>query len=672
MEHASDHEHHGSHESHGNHHEMMARDFKIRFWVSLVVSAPVLLLSPTIQGWLNIYIEFPLQSWVLLGLASVIALWGAWPFYKGAVHDELKERRLGMMVLVSIAVGTGYLYSVATTFFIDAPDFYWEISTLTVVLLLGHWMEMRAVIGTSGALKELVALIPPMAHLQKHDGIIDVKTENLKAGDIIVVRPGEKIPIDGLVQEGASSVNEALLTGESKLVQKNKHDEVIGGSLNIDGSLTVRVSRTGKETALGQIIDLVRQAQESKPKTQKLADRAAHYLTLIAIVVGLCTFLFWMFIAGQGFVFALTLAMTVVVITCPHALGLAIPTVTTIATSLSAKNGILVKSMDAVERARDINYVVFDKTGTLTTGVFVVRDVVSVHKDWDEEHLLGLAAGIEQYSQHTIAKSMVHEAQSRGFKFEHVEDYHVVPGKGGSARWHGKDVLLGNSLMVQDAKNFSHAQEAVGEIAKKGNTLSYLAVDGEIVGLIALVDEIREESFKAIQWLKDHGIKVAMITGDNDAVAAYVAKELGLDSYFAQVLPQDKSKHIIELQKQGTRVMMVGDGINDAPALTQADVAVAIGAGTDVAIESAHIVLVRNNPLDVIKLIILSKKTMIKMYQNLAWATGYNMIAIPLAAGVLFSYDIVLRPEWGAVAMSASSIIVVLNALLLKKTKLVL
>lgn len=650
---------HSDHQHHENHHEHMARDFKRRFFISLIVSIPVLALSETIQGWFGFSFDFIGQSFVLLFLASVIALWGAFPFYKSSLNDELKEKRLGMMTLVSIAIGTGYLYSVATTFLIQAPDFYWEISTLTVVLLLGHWMEMRAVIGASGALGELAKLIPPIAHLKKGKDVVDVKTDELKVNDLVLVRPGEKIPIDGVVVEGESSVNESLITGESKPIFKKHSSKVIGGSLNVDGSLVVKVTRVGDNTTVVKIIDLVRQAQESKPKTQKLADRAAHYLTLIAIIVGIGTFLFWL-LAGQSFVFALTLAITVVVITCPHALGLAIPTVTTIATGLLAKNGMLVKKMDAIELARKVNTVVFDKTGTLTKGEFVVSDVISMKDAWDSNRILALAGGIESHSQHVIAKGIIKEVERLGITSEKISSYHVIPGKGGFGEWNGKKVLLGNEALME------------GKVKRKeeGKTLSYLMVDNDIVGVIVLVDEIREEAYKAIKWFGENDIKVVMMTGDNESVAQYVAKELGLDSYFANVLPEHKSQKIKELQKDGSIVMMVGDGINDAPALAMADVSVAIGAGTDVAIESAQIVLVKNNPLDVAKLINLSEKTMRKMHENLAWATGYNVIAIPIAAGVLFPFGIILRPEWGAIAMSLSSIIVVLNALLLKRVTL--
>lgn len=662
---------HSNHKHHIGHHEMMAQDFKKRFLISLLVTIPVLLLSPTTQGWLNISFEFFGQSFVLFGLASIIALWGAFPFYRSSFQDELKERRLGMMTLVSIAVGMGYLYSAATTFLIEAPDFYWEISTLTVVLLLGHWMEMRAVIGASGALGELIKLIPPTAHLKKNGEIVDIETEKLQVGSVIVIRPGEKVPIDGVVVEGSSSVNEALITGESKPVFKEKSAEVIGGSLNIDGSLTVRVTKTGEKTALSQIIDLVRQAQESKPKTQKLADRAAHYLTLIAIFAGAGTLIFWTFGTGESFVFALTMSMTVIIITCPHALGLAIPTVTTIATTLSAKNGMLVKDMNAVELARKVNVVVFDKTGTLTKGEFAVSDIVSIEDAWDAKRILALARGIEEHSEHVIAKGIVKESARRGVQAESIIEYRVVAGKGGTGMWQGKKVFLGNeALIVGMAENLGKAKEKIKDLVLEGKTLSYLVVKERVVGVIALVDEIRKEAYEAVEWFAENDIKVAMMTGDNEVVARYVAKELGIDTYFAEVLPEDKSKKIAELQEDGSIVMMVGDGINDAPALTRADVAIAIGAGTDVAIESAQIVLVRNNPLDVVKLIKLSKKTMRKMFENLAWATGYNVVAIPVAAGLLFPFGIILRPEWGALAMSASSIIVVLNALLLKREKL--
>jgi len=658
---------------------MMARDFKRRFFIGAIVTIPILVLSPTIQNWLGFAVPgFPGDKFFLAGLASVVALWASWPFYVNAL-SELRKKTLGMMVLVSLAVGVGYLYSLSTTFLIEAPDFYWEISTLAVVLLFGHWMEMRAVVGASGSLKELVKLIPPKANKVAGDDIAEVETETLLVDDIILIRPGEKVPVDAVVLDGESSVNEALLTGESKPVGKKAGDGLIGGSLNIDGSLKARVLKIGKDTALSQIVELVKNAQSSKPKTQRLADKAAHYLTLTAIIVGVLTFFFWNFLLGASFVFALTLAITVIVITCPHALGLAIPTVTTISSALAAKHGILIKNMDGLEKARDVDWIIFDKTGTLTKGEFGVSDVIEIRdgkfktdNNGATSKILQIAASLENHSEHVIAKAVVAAAKTRGLKLLDIKNAKAIPGKGISGIFDNAEVIIGTGrLMAERSVTIAEGQAGkANELERQGKTVVYLALDKQIAGMIALSDLIKEESKAAIQNLKDMGVKVAMLTGDNKETAAYVAEALGLDHFFAEVLPGDKVNAVRELQRKGSTVMMVGDGVNDAPALTQADVGVAIGAGTDVAIESAEIVLVKNNPQDIVRLIRLSRKTTAKMKQNLAWATGYNIVAIPLAAGVLAGYGILLRPEWGALAMTASSIIVVFNALLLRKAKL--
>lgn len=655
---------------HSSHHQMMAMDFKKRFIISGLVTIPILVLSPTIQGWLGFSLpEIPALKWLLFLLATIVAAWGAKPFYVNAVK-ELRSKQLGMMVLVSLAVGAGYLYSVATTFLIEAPDFYWEISTLAVFLLFGHWMEMRSVVGASGALKELVKLIPPKANLVKNDQIIEVDTENLQINDIILIRPGEKVPVDGILIEGSSNVNEAMVTGESKPVAKKIEMNVIGGTLNIDGSLRVRVSKVGKDTALAQIISLVTEAQNSKPKTQRLADRAAHYLTLTAIIVGLLTLILWSGPLGGTFVFALTLAITVVVITCPHALGLAIPMVTTVTTSLAARNGILVRDMDGLDTARKATHILFDKTGTLTKGEFGVSDVLSLGK-MTENEVLQISASIDQHSEHVIAKSIVRGAQNKKLKLTEPKDFRYVAGKGVEGMINKKRFFAGNRALMQSQNiDVEKAEKDLAKLSSQGKTVIYIASEKQLEGIVALSDVIKDESYRAVEQLQKLGVKVAMLTGDNQQVAAYVARELKLDTFFAEVLPEQKIAKVKELQKGGGTIMMVGDGVNDAPALTQADVGVAVGAGTDVAVASSEIVLVKNSPLDIVKLIQLSHKTRTKMVQNLIWATAYNIVSIPLAAGVLVPIGFVLRPEWGALAMSASSIIVVANALLLRKTPL--
>lgn len=543
-----------------------------------------------------------------------------------------------MMTLVSLAVISGYFFSVAATFLFPGESLWWEISTLVLAFLFGHWMEMRAILGTGNALGELAKLIPPTAHKLSGRDVLDVSTEEIKVGDLVLVRPGEKIPIDGEVTDGESSVNEGMITGESKSVGKKKGDKVIGGTINNDGSLTVKVTKTGSETAISQIMELIRQAQETKPPVQKLADKAANALTIVAIVVGSGTFIYWFFINPHGAIFAATLAITVVVITCPHALGLAIPTVTTITSAIAARNGILIRDMAGLEIARKLDYIIFDKTGTLTTGNFAVTK-------FSNRECLRLAAAIELHSQHPIGKAIVMAAKEKGIDIPKASNFKSYPGKG----------IEG---IVEKSK-----------IEVGGRDIS-VRKDGKVIGNITLEDEIRPESKKAIDRLHGMGLKIAMLTGDKEDVAQEIGKKLGIDTVFAEVLPQDKVNKIKELQSMGHTVGMVGDGVNDAPSLAQAHVGIAIGAGTDVAIESAEAVLVKNNPLDVVKIIALSRKTDIKMKQNLAWATGYNVLAIPAAAGVFSFWGIMLRPEYGALLMSASSLIVVANALTLRRTSL--
>lgn len=649
-------------------HEGMEESFKRRFLIALPLTLLVVALSPKIQEWFNFTITLPVHNFILFLLTSVVVLYAAFPFYQMA-WGEIKTKAFAMMTLVSLAVLSGYLFSVAATFAFPGESLYWEISTLVLAFLFGHWMEMRAVRGASGALAELAKLIPPQAHLFKGKEIIDVQTEEIRKGDKILIRPGEKVPIDGVVLEGESSVNESMLTGESRPVAKKIGDEVIGGTINNDGSLTVEVTKTGEETAISQMMELIREAQETKPQVQKLADQAARVLTFTALFVGISTFIFWLFISPQTAtpaVFAATLAISVIVIACPHALGLAIPTVTTITTALAAKNGILIRDMRAAEIARKLNYVVFDKTGTLTEGKFGVTNVVPL-SDIKEDEILKYSATVEFHSQHSIAQGVVEEAKKRKLNYGPAHNFQSFPGKGASGVVDGQKVIVGNKVLMEEfGIEVKGVEEKIKEIAQAGKTFIFVSQDKALVGVLALEDIIRPESKEAIDALHDLGIKTAMLTGDNESIAASVAKRLGIDTYFAQVLPEDKVGKIKELQEKGNIVAMVGDGVNDAASLTQAHVGIAIGAGTDVAIESAEIVLVKNDPRDVVKAIKLSQKTNTKMKQNLAWATGYNILAIPVAAGILFSFGILLRPEWAALLMSASSIIVVLNALTLR------
>ena len=648
-----------------DHHAMMEADFRRRFWVVLALTIPILLLSPTIQGWLGFRLTFPGARYLLFLMATGVTFYGTWPFYQNA-RKALRSGLLDMSVLVSLAVSAGYLFSVGSTFVFTGIDFYWEISTLVGVLLLGHWLEMRAIRGTAGALRELVKLIPPTANRIVDDRVEEVPTAELVVGDLLLVRPGEKVPIDGEVVEGQSSVDEAMITGESKPVLKGPGDEVIGGTLNGEGALRVRVARTGEETALAQIVKLVKEAQASKPKIQRLADRAAHWLTIAAVVVGLGTFLFWTLATAQPLVFALTLTVTVLVIACPHALGLAIPVVTTISTTLGARHGMLIRNAQAAETARRLDAVIFDKTGTLTRGEFGVTDVVPL-SGWDEETLLRRVAAIEINSEHVIARGIVSAA---GDRLPEVQGFRALPGKGVQAEVEGVSLAVGNRALMEELEVAVPDDPLVAELGRQGKTVVYAAADNRLVGAVGLADLVREESREAVAALKRMGIEVAMLTGDSRAVAEWVAAELELDIVFAEVRPEEKAAKVKELQSQGKVVAMVGDGINDAPALVQADVGIAIGAGTDVAIESADVVLMKDDPRDVGKLIKLSQATMRKMRQNLAWATGYNTVAIPAAAGVFYPLGLVLRPEWGALIMAASTIIVAANALLLRRAKL--
>ena len=653
-----------------DHHAMMATEFKRHFIVAAVFTIPILILSPSIQAWFGYALPSSL-IWdvLLLAMASIVILYGGFPFYR-RVPDSLRRRALDMNVLVTIALLSGYLYSVSITLgLLSAMDFYWEISTLAVFLLFGHWMEMRASITAAGALKELVKLIPPTANIVKDGKTSEVPTAELKVGDIVLVKPGEKVPIDGVVIEGESSLNEAMITGESKPVSKKSGSNVIGGTVNMEGAIRVKVTKTGEETSVAQIIKMVEQAISSKPAVQRLADRAANYLTLIAIFAGAGTFIFW-FGVGAGFPFALALAITVIVIACPHALGLAIPTVTTIATTMAAHNGMLVKNADALEIAKLVDVVVFDKTGTLTKGEFGVTDIVRLG-DWSEKQILENTAALEINSEHVIAKGIIKKAQEERFENIKTEKFMAIPGKGAKALVGNDEVYVGNANLMRDLKISPEAFEAeVSRLSSQGKTVVYVSTAEQIQGLIAMADLIRYESREAVKKLKDEGLEVAMLTGDNKQTAAYVAKELGLDTFFAEVLPDQKANTIKSLQDKGKRVAMVGDGINDAPALVQANVGIAIGTGTDVAVESADIVLIKNDPRDVSKLVTLSRKTMRKMNENLFWATGYNVIAIPVAAGILVPFGVVLPPEVAAITMTLSSISVTINALLLRRAKI--
>lgn len=659
----------GDHQDHTSH-EGAEQDFKRRFFITLPFVLLVMLLSPNIQKWLGFSFVFGGREIVLFLTGTLIYFFGGIPFFKAA-RGELSRKNPGMMTLVAFAITVGYTFSVAATFLFPGESLYWEIATLISVFLLGHWLEMRAVRGATGALTELAKLIPPSAHLIQNGSLIDIKTNELKIGNKVLVKPGEKIPVDGVVIDGESSVNESMVTGESRPIAKKKTDKVIGGTINQDGSLTIEVAKTGADIAISQIMKLIREAQASKPNVQHLADRAASVLFYVAIVAGAASFITWVFILPYGVVFAATVAVAAIVVACPHALGLAIPTVTTITSTLGAKNGILIKDMKGLEISRKLSYVVFDKTGTLTKGEFGVKDIIlPKNTRISKQELIILAAAVEVNSQHSIAQGIVNEAKKQGKTISKVVGFKSYPGRGAIGKVGNKTVAVGNKTLFTE---FKIDMKGLDEDERKlaGMTPVFIAIDNKLAGIILLADIIREESKEAVKRLHDMGIKTAMLTGDTRDVASVVGKQLNMDTVFAQVLPEDKVNKVKQLQNEGNIVAMVGDGVNDAPSLTQSHVGIAIGTGTDVAVESADIVLMKNDPMDVVKAISLSRKTNSKMVQNLAWATGYNVFAIPTAAGVLYpSLGILLRPEWAALLMSASSVIVVLNALLLRREEL--
>lgn len=648
--------------AHPGHQAMMIADFKRRFWVSLVFTIPVLLLSADVQRLLGLreLLRFTGQSYVAWVLSSIIFLYGGYPFLKGFV-SELKSRTPGMMILIAVAITVAYVYSSAVVFGLSGTVFFWELATLVSIMLLGHWIEMRSILGASRALEELARLMPSEAHKLMSDGSIkDVLLDELVVGDKVIVKPGEKIPADGGVLEGETSVNEAMLTGESQPVYKKAGSMVIGGSVNGEGSVTVAIKKTGKDSYLSQVMELVKQAQESKSRTQDLANRAAQWLTIIALGGGTITLVLWIAVLKLGVAFGLERMVTVMIITCPHALGVAIPLVVAASTAISAKNGLLIRDRTAFEQARNIQAIIFDKTGTLTEGQFGVTDVI-VFNAMTEKEVSKYAASVEAYSEHPIAKGIVSSSEER---FS-IEGFRAIPGKGAEAKVNGKDIKVVSPGYLREL-GITVSDGRIEKLAQQGKTVIFVLVDGKLNGVIALADIIRPESKEAIARLKQMGIKCMMLTGDNKSVAKWVSDEIGLDEYFAEVLPEQKAEKVKEVQSRGLKVAMTGDGVNDAPALAQADVGIAIGAGTDVAIETADIILVRSNPLDAVAIIQLAKATYRKMVQNLLWATGYNVIAIPLAAGALYAYGILLTPAMGAVFMSLSTLIVSVNSRFLK------
>ena len=649
------------HNNHHDHHAHMIEDFKKRFWVSLVLTIPVLLLSPMIQNWLGLSWSFTGDKYVLFGLSSVIFFYGGWPFLKGMV-DELKDRSPGMMTLIAIAIVVAYGYSTAVVFGLEGKTFFWELATLIDVMLVGHWIEMRSVMGASRALEKLAELMPDEAHLVHDDHVMDVSVSDLKKEDVILIKPGEKIPADGTIIEGDSTLNESMLTGESKPVSKGEGDQVIGGSVNGKGSLKVKVSGTGEEGYLSKVINMVREAQGKKSKTEKLADRAAFWLTIVSLSVGFATLTVWLSL-GKEFSFALERMVTVMVIACPHALGLAIPLVTAISTAFSAQNGLLIRNRTAFENARKIDTLVFDKTGTLTTGEFGVNRVVNLADEKDPNEVLRIASALEANSEHPIAEGIMEKVKEEKIEVPNAQDFQSITGKGVEATVEGKSVKVVSPGYLKE-----HGIDIPDQAQNDGSeTIVFVLQNDTLLGVISLADQIRPESKAAIQTLQENQIKTIMLTGDNTAVAQKVSKTLGMDDFFAEVLPDQKLDKVKELQEQGAYVAMTGDGVNDAPALAQADVGVAVGSGTDVAAETADIVLVNSNPKDISNLILFGKATYKKMIQNLIWATAYNVVAIPLAAGVLYQWGIMISPAVGAAFMSLSTVIVAFNAQLLKR-----
>lgn len=665
----SEHRHHeqpaGHGEQHADHsgHEEL---FRRRFWVSLLLSIPVLLYSPMLQQWLGFKMPaFPGSQWVTPFFSVIIFGYGGVPFLQMAV-PELRSRRPGMMTLISLAITVAFVYSLATLV-IGGDSFFWELVTLIDIMLLGHWIELRAVRQASGALNELARLIPDTADRLSADGEVEsVPVSQLRTGDRLLVRPGAGIPADGVVQEGRSEVNEAMLTGESRPVDKEPGSKVIAGTINGEGSLRIQVTATGEETDLAGIMRLVREAQQSKSHTQLLADRAAGWLFYIALGVAVVTAIAWTLATGFNAAVVARVA-TVLVIACPHALGLAVPLVVAITTSLGAHNGILVRDRLALERARAIDVMVFDKTGTLTQGEFGVVGVWTAN-GWEEEQALALAAAVEADSEHTIARGILRSAGQRGLALPEVTEFSALKGRGVQAKYQGDSVYVGGPQLLEmlNLRLEGPPAEFEQQAARKGQSVVALVVENRVAALLALADVLRPESRAAVERLHQMGVEVAMLTGDSHAVAQAVAEELGIDEYFAQVLPEDKDGKVRELQAQGKLVAMVGDGVNDAPALSRADVGIAIGSGTDVAVESAGIILVKSNPLDAARVIALSRASYRKMVQNLVWATGYNAIALPLAAGVLAPAGILLSPAAGALLMSLSTVIVALNAQLMR------
>ena len=647
----------------GDHHLKMIQDFKKRFWISLVLTAPILFFSPMIQSFFSYSVVFPGVPYFLFGIATLVFFYGGWPFLQGG-YSEIAQKNPGMMTLIGLAIVVAYLYSSAVVFGLSGKLFFWELATLIDIMLLGHWIEMKSILGSSRSLELLVKMMPSEAALVKGDKIETIKIEKLQLNDVVLVKPGEQVPADGKIIEGSSYLNESMLTGESLPVKKEPGDRVIGGALNSRGSLKVQILSTGKDSYLAKVINLVQEAQKVKSKTQRLADRAAKWLTFIALFSGITTFVIWLFI-GQSLVFSIERMVTVMIISCPHALGLAIPLVVAISTAISAQHGLLIRNRTAFENAGKITTLVFDKTGTLTEGEFGVQEYDSFSEHYSQADILKLAAAVEQFSEHPIGAGIVKTAKEKQNTILPTTDFKATEGEGVEGKVEGKLVQIVSPGYLKkhniDNQHFS--------IKNAAQTVVFVLIDNELAGYLALADKIRPESYEAVRVLRENKIKTIMVTGDNAKVAEAVSQELQMDSFYANILPHKKLEIVKELQEKGEFVAMTGDGVNDAPALAQANVGIAVGSGTDIAAETADIILVQNNPRDILALILFGKATYRKMMQNLFWATAYNAFAIPLAAGVLYVYGFVISPALGAVLMSLSTVVVAFNAQLLKKNK---
>lgn len=673
--HSEDHEHHDDHHSHGHmgHMEHMG-NLKHKFWISLIITIPILFLSTFMGIELPFQFSFPGSDWVVVILSTILFIYGGTPFLQGA-KMELGERKPAMMTLISMGITVAYLYSlyafISNNFIPGTPllmDFFWELATLIVIMLLGHWVEMRAVGNAGNALQKMAELLPGKAQLIDEHGVTsEVDLNDIQIGQYLLVNGGDKIPTDGKILEGTTSVNESMVTGEAKAVKKTVGDKVIGGAVNGKGAIKIEVTGTGESGFLSQVMKLVSDAQKEKSRSETLSDKVAAALFYVAITVGIIAFIVWMIVTGDLNT-AFERLVTVLIIACPHALGLAIPLVVARSTSLGASNGLLIRNRIALEMAKKINYVTMDKTGTLTEGNFSVSIIESTSSKWNDEEVIRMMASLESHSNHPLAIGILAEAEKRDVRFPVPENVSVISGTGLSGNVEGKQLMIVNPAYLEK-NNISFDHNRYNELAQKGNSVSYLITDNEAVGIVAQGDEIKEESKKTVDELIKMNIVPVMLTGDNQEYANSVAHQVGITEVSAELLPQDKEKIISSLQKKGKSVMMVGDGVNDAPALARAEIGVAIGAGTDVAIDSADVVLVKSNPADILHFFILAKNTTRKMVQNLWWGAGYNIIALPLAAGVLAPIGIILSPAVGAVLMSISTIVVALNSMTLKLKK---